>query len=506
MKQTVILIPTDNRPITYTFPQQICELADLNVLVPPRNLMGSLFAPTDLDLLNRWVDEAANKLQSGAILICLDSILYGGLIPSRRCDDSLETVLARANNIAKLKKRIGGNFKIYAQSSIMRISNNYDNTEEKLYWSQYGREIFNWSQLLHRKELGLLNSESELTVAESKIDPAVRQDYLSTRKRNFAVNVRLIDYVVSGEFDFLIFSQDDSGQYGLNVSEKNKLIALAEAKATQGVLAYAGADEMLMTLIARYLNDGRYKMPKIALHYSAVEGPLLTSNFEGQCIGDSMKRQANAQRLQIVDTDITDGALDFHVIVHTGADRQGDHMWLPGLEDLRVVDSKHSARIAINLIEKANGPVVVCDIAYSNGADPALIDLLFERPALFSKIWAYGGWNTTGNTVGSALAVGSACLNAVLSSAGLSDLWRKRVLFIRLLDDWAYQTQVREKIKENKVETEQQLVLDRLMAACAMKLVRALDFDPGSIQYSLPWGRAFEVEINLDSELAQTFS
>ena len=280
---------------------------------------------------------------------------------------------------------MGSEVRLYVQSSIMRISDNYDNTEEKLYWAQYGREIFNWSQLLHQKEIGLLKSENELHTAELCIEPSVRQDYLSTRERNFTVNQKLIDYVVSGDLDLLIFSQDDSGQYGLNVSEKNKLLALARDKGTQNVLAYPGADEMLMTLIARYLNDQRKEMPKIALHYSAMQGQNIFSNFEGQSIGNSMQHQTDAQGLKIISTDITDGAIDFHVLVHTASDTQGDHMWLPGLKDLRIVETNDAAQRAIELIEQAEAPLVICDVAYSNGADPILIDLLFERPQLFSK-------------------------------------------------------------------------------------------------------------------------
>jgi hypothetical protein len=502
MKQTAVLLPTDNRPITYVFPQYICQLANLDILIPSRHLMGSLLAPTDLNILNRWLDEAASKIKTGAILICLDTLLYGGLIPSRRSADNLETVLVRANHIANLKKRVGGRFKIYAQSSIMRISDNYDNTEEKIYWSEFGREIFDWSQKLHQKELRLLKSENELKTVESSIDPAIRNDYLTTRKRNFTVNQKMIDYVVKGDLDFLIFSQDDSGQFGLNVSEKNKLIALAAAKGSKNVLAYAGADEMLMTLIARYLNDERKMAPNIALHYSAAEGAGLTSNFEGQNIGASMRQQASAQRLKIVNADIANEAVDFHVIVHTGIDKQGDHMWLPGLPDLRVVDSKNSAKVAIRLIEQAKRPIVICDLAYSNGADPILIDRLFKTPELFSKIWAYGGWNTTGNTVGSALAIGSACLR---NSKDLNESIRKKLLFIRLMDDWAYQTQVRKEMQANQSDGDQQLLLDRLMDNCAKKLASVLDFNPGTIHYTLPWKRTFEVEINLDSQISGAF-
>ncbi len=500
MNQTIVLLPTDNRPITYIFPQQICRLANLEVLIPPRKLMGSLFAPTDLSALNQWLDEAANKIKSGAILICLDTLFYGGLIPSRRSDDSLEIILARADQIANLKKVAGHDVNLYAQSSIMRISDNHDSTEEKLYWSQYGREIFNWSQLLHKKEIGLLKSETDLKTAETSIDFEVRADYLSTRKRNFTVNEKIIDYVVTGDIDFLIFSQDDSGQYGLNVLEKDKLISLAKAKGKSNILAYPGADEMLMTLIARYLNDQRDQAPRIAFHYSAVDGGNISSNFEGQNIGRSMKDQANAQGLQIADLDIVSRDVDFQVIVHTASDVQGDHMWLPGLPDLREIDSKESAKMAIQLIEQAIAPVVICDVAYSNGADPVLIDLLFERPQLFSKIWAYAGWNTTGNTVGSALSIGSACLHASLSADGLDDSVRKELLFMRLMDDWAYQTQIRKKIQVNEISLEQkEILLSNLMNDYAVRLSTVLDFVPGQIEYTFPWRRTFEVEINFSS-------
>jgi len=506
IKPTVVLLPTDNRPITYSFPQSICQLANLNTIVPPRNLMGSLFAPTDLGLLAKWLEEAMGKVQAGAILVCIDSLLYGGLIPSRRGNDSLKTILARAADFVKLKKQVSGDLKLNAQSSIMRISDNNDNTEEKLYWAKYGREIFRWSQLLHKKEIGLLKSEAELKVAESRIKADVREDYLDTRARNFAVNQKLIDYAVSGDLDFLIFSQDDSGQYGLNVFEKDKLIALAEAKNAHNVLAYPGADEMLMTLIARYLNSERKTETKVALHYSEPDGKNIASNYEGQNIGRSMECQANAQGLKIIDSDISSSTVDFHIIVHTGVDRQGDHMWLPGLPDLRLVDTKHSAKRAIELIEKAQAPIALCDIAYSNGADPGLISLMLERPRLFDRLWSYAGWNTTGNAVGSALAVASACLYARAHNE-LNDLMRKRVLFMRLMDDWAYQTQVRKEIQPDKlVGKDRQSVLSKLMNGYASKLATVLDFQPGPIQCTLPWQRTFEVEINLDSQFVTTMS
>ncbi len=104
MKYTAILLPADNRPITYLFPQLICQLANLAVSIAPRNLMGSLVAPTDIDALFQWLKETVAQTNNGAIFVCLDSLLYGGLIPSRRSNDSFETIQSRLAQIADLKR------------------------------------------------------------------------------------------------------------------------------------------------------------------------------------------------------------------------------------------------------------------------------------------------------------------------------------------------------------------------------------------------------------------
>ncbi len=387
----------------------------------------------------------------------------------------------------------------------MRISDNYDNTEEKPYWSEYGREIFRWSELLHKQELGLLKSHSDLFEAQSRIKEEIREDYLATRNRNFLINQKVIDYVLTGDLDYLIFSQDDSGQYGLNVIEKNKLISQVRDNNLHNVRAYAGADEVLMTLIARYLNDQRSQPPKISIHYSSDNGRQINSNYEGQSISRSMEYQSEAQGLEVVDSDITSDGTAFAVIVHTGATIQGDRIWLPGLKDLRSVETASSAKKALELIEKAKAPIVLCDVAYSNGADPLLVDLLLEHPQLLKHIWSYAAWNTTGNTIGSALSVGTACLHALSTTGQLDERLHKSMMFLRFMDDWAYQTQVRPEITSDKVvQLTREEVLNQLMIKYAARVARALNFGFGSTTYSLPWQRTFEVEISLNPQLIKT--
>ena len=48
-------------------------------------------------------------------------------------------------------------------------------------------------------------------------------------------------------------------------------------------------------------------------------------------------------------------------------------------------------------------PVAVADVAYSNGGDLELASLLDTSGAAL-KVSAYGGWNTSGNTLGTAIS------------------------------------------------------------------------------------------------------
>ena len=247
-----VLIPLDNRPVTYQFPQMICKVAGVPALVPPLELVGSLTAPSRPGGLSEWLSEMVKSRQPDRLLVCLDGVVYGGLINSRRGEESESEILNRLKEISVWKKLSTKPMSVYAQASIMRISDNYDNTEEKKYWSRYGREIFQWSELLHRNSIGMKVPQGSLALAESRIEPAVRDDYLKTRRRNFNANKRLLDHVAKGEIDFLVFSQDDSGEFGLNVHEQDKLLkSAANLGISRKVMSYPGSDETLLTLLAR---------------------------------------------------------------------------------------------------------------------------------------------------------------------------------------------------------------------------------------------------------------
>lgn len=484
---SIVLIPIDNRPVTYIYPQLVAQIAGLEPLCPPRELFGSLNAPAKIDSIFTWLEETIKTKKPEALLICLDTLLHGGLITSRRSEESVEQIFERLDKLIEITKNAQQKLSILAQSSIMRISDNYDNTEEKTYWKDFGRELFAWSSELHKAEIEQAASKN-VALLESKIPNEIRQDYLNTRKRNHAINLKLVEHAENGLFQSLIFSQDDSGEFGLNVSEKQQLQALSKEKElTNSIFAYAGADEVLCTLISRFLANKLPTAPKALVRFSTSGTVNCKSRYEGQTIGESLTNQMNAAGISRVS-----GAADFFVIVHGNEAEQGDHIVLPGLEDKSHLNTARSVKQTLDYIATSQYPCVICDVAFSNGADPMLIAELLERPDLLKKLWAYGGWNTTGNTIGSVLATANARFYAKASDKlEQTENFAKESLFVRLMDDWAYQTQVRPQLK-GQASTDK---LEKLMQPYAKQLAKALEYEPSELKFSFPWNRTFEVEL-----------
>ena len=194
-------IPIDNRPVCYTLPEQVCAInSSINLFMPERTYLGSLTKYADVDKIFEWLEKIP---QVDAIVMCLDTVAYGGLISSRRCPDTFDEIKNRVENLKSILEK--KNAKIYAFSSIMRISNNNVNEEEKEYWDKWGKKIFDYSYQTHK--LGTESCISNIIPSE------ILDDYLATRKRNFEINKLYLEYQKQGLFDTLVFSKDDCAEY-----------------------------------------------------------------------------------------------------------------------------------------------------------------------------------------------------------------------------------------------------------------------------------------------------
>lgn len=450
----IAFIPIDNRPVCYTLPEQICAQNDsINLFMPERNLLGGLNKCANVDGIFKWFENLENI---DAVVVCLDTIAYGGLISSRRSKDSFEKIQERIN---KFQKLITGK-KVYAFSSIMRISNNNINQEEKEYWSEYGKKIFNYSY----------NIDKFGHADKNDIPDEILQDYLTTRKRNFEINKLYLTW----NLDTLVFSKDDCAEFGLNVQEARELEKL-------GGFIKTGADEIPLTLLARATN----KSLKIAPIFLAPEQKHLISNYEDISIEKSVYGQLELAGCEISTPENADILLYINNFEH----HQG--------EIVMGVDTKPFS----GEWEEPQKPYMIADVRFANGADNAFVEKLF-KVGFGENFCGYSAWNTSANSLGSLICgavikmtrrqedMKSSFFNDK-NSPSYPPAFRSsnhgflQLQAVRFLDDWAYQANIRQ------IGT---MDIKDLMKPYEKKVFEVLNVNY-NVNYSFPWDRLFEVEI-----------
>lgn len=441
----ICFIPIDNRPVCYNLAKDICAIdEDLELLLPPREYLGDLVKTAQINKLFEWL-KGIRKCDS--IILSLDTLAYGGLVPSRRCNDTLGDIKTRIETLKDILQ--SKKAKVYAFSSIMRISNNNYNEEEKLYWSDYGKKIFEYSYNSHK--FGKADS--------SKIPPEVLKDYLNTRKRNFEINKIYLEWQKEGFFDTLIFSKDDCAEYGLNVLEAKELESL-------GGFVKTGADEIPLSLLSRSIK----KDISVFVEYTEPNDKNLISNYEDIPIEKSVLSQLELGGFNTVSTE---EAADIILFVNNFKKKQGEHVMGWDTPDFNG-----------NFNPPENKPFAVADVRYANGADNLFVKRLL--PKINENFLGYSGWNTSANTLGSLLAQVKVSYNA----KKYNEPAFKKLQIIRFLDDWAYQANVRKLISKPADIRE-------LMKPYENRLAATFGYKLSDVDYSYPWNRKFETEVTI---------
>lgn len=467
----IALIPIDNRPVCYTLPKQIADIDDeIEVILPERKHLGGLTKPANILALLDWLEKLPDV---DYVIISLDTIAYGGLVSSRRSEESFDSIKSRVTllkNILQHKK-----CKTLAFSSVMRISNNNINEEEKEYWADYGQKIFEYSYNLHKMEKTL---DSELNnkcmCISARIPQEVLDDYLMTRNRNFRINMLYLDLLSQKVFDTLVFSKDDCAEYGLNVKEANVLKEKIKER-NLNAFVKTGADEIPLSLLSRAVIDG--KNVKIAHVFLSPVSIGKISKYEDISVLESVKSQIELSGATYSSPEFADLIL----YVNNFKKQQGEivmDVFEPGND---------------NDFKPANRPYFVADILNANGADNIFVSSLLENNLADTNFYGYTAWNTTGNTLGSAICT---ALTKYLAR-DVDNTAFKKLQMIRFLDDWAYQGKIRQKMKRKFVFVDVDYVT-RKMRPYEKTLSEKLKFYPTKVEYSFPWDRSFEIEVSIE--------
>jgi len=376
---TVLFVPLDDRPANIYFPQQVGLSAGVDVIVPPKEMIGYFTEPGNGEEISKWVLENADK--ADGFVISTSMLAYGGLVASRTGVKSLEDSLKDIQVIKKLKE-LYPKKPVYVYDTIQRLAVTAISDEYAKYYSL----ISEWAILYDKVvNLGMAGKE-RLAELESLIPAPVLEDYKKARARNHTINKLMIDWVHQGYIDNLILAQDDAAPYGLHRAERDQLLAkVNELQVQDQVSVFPGADEVGVVFVSRFVNQFFHISPKFFVEYGGIHGDDWIAPFEDTTFDYNVQKHIASAGGIIVNNE---DEADIHLLLNTpsasGSSRSEDIGWLVNRTKELIANGKQ---------------VAIGDVLIVNKADEPFVMTLAESVDL-TKILSYSGWNTAGNALG----------------------------------------------------------------------------------------------------------
>ncbi len=493
------MLPLDERPCNYRFPA-IMPRADFELTMPPFAYMGRKKTPADRDKLAAWLEENAES--ADILIVSMDTLIYGGLIPSRLHFETEAALCARADLLKTLKKA-HPDLRIYGFQTVMRCPRFTNADEEPSYYGVCGAEIHRYGRYLHKEQLGILTEEEREDYAAVKklIPPEALADYTGRREINLNVLFHTLALAEEGIFEGFIVPQDDSAPYGFTSLDRQRVVRYLKEHGLQlEIPIYPAADDTGMTMLARAVNEMRGETPKVYVYYASAQGQFVTPSFEDRSIDATVKCQIRAAGCRRV---YSLPEADILLAVNIGSE-----MFYEGTFEERIVayDIERSLAEYIDEIEYAlslGKVVAVADVAYPTHNDLELAELLRDRGLLLA-IHAYAGWNTSSNTLGTVIC------ESCLYLAGHDEEGNRYFLLHRYYDDVGYCSHARTWIDIHAVPANGCTVFEldgergKCVAAAKRELMRYMEENYPSlaalvedIDVSSPWNRTFEMDFVL---------
>ncbi len=496
----IIYIPLDNRPITDKQTVEVAQKLGYEVIVPPKDMLGSRDKLGNPELLWEWLEnEADNYKDLRAAVISADSMLYGSLVGSRKHDYEPQLIAERAARFGEFHKD-HKNLPIYVFSSIMRTPRTgaLSGHEEPEYYRSYGADIFRYTALIDKQEIEGLNrrEKKEFAFLEKLIPKNALSDWMNRRKKNFDANKILIDLAKEKNFNYLLLGRDDNAPYCQTHLESRYLTKYADKLGKETFQSIAGIDEVGMMMITRAINERLNNVPFVFVRYNWGRGGQTIPSYSDVTIEESINAAIAATGAMKVPSP---ERADFVLAVNTNPDGRT----FEAGSDLNDGNTREGAKYFADMVGdyvSKGYKVAVADIAFANGSDNALMEALRDRGLLF-KLKAYAGWNTATNSTGFVLS--TAELSKMMTDGAVDDL-----LLTRYLDDWAYQANVRNTMARQltwlrgdgyygKLGDKMEAVSGRTTALLERFVERNFPPFAGSedLLVVFPWNRMFESDI-----------
>ena len=253
-------------------------------------------------------------------------------------------------------------------------------------------------------------------------------------------------------------------------------------------------------MVARMINHKRNHSPRVFMHFIDDAMKNNVAPYEDRLIHLAVETQVMAVGAQTV---VNIDEADVVLVVSPPFERAGDRD--PHPLDLDADQRREQLLPAVQRIAQwvnEGRRVAIADVAFPNGTEPAFVELLFAQVDI-ARLAAFGGWNTAGNTLGSVLA--SACVPCDDNHA------RQIALAHHLLEDWGYQSIVRDDLRSWLSETfgepaippahlDEATAFTRAWLEPIVQRIRDAGLPCTISRVCHPWRRTFEVDFELSPQ------
>ena len=489
---TMVYVPMDTRPVCKDYTVATMQAAGWDVVVPPEELLSSWDRNGQPDKLLEWLEQ--NSQEATVIVASADALIYGGLVDSRTHHIEPSVLQSRAERLLSLKKK-GHSPDIYVFVTIMRSPKASAAPVEPVYYQEWGGKLFRQGALLDKSELQDLSRKEnkELQELNHTIPRHVIADFYGRRRTNIRTTELLLHGVESDSFNYLLVGRDDTSPLSQAHKEARYMSSLVNNFSNTKIRFFSGADQLGLVLLTQADNRLTYTTPLVYTEFGSGKGGATVPTYEDDTVAESAKQHIFAAGAFPSRNPAT---ADFILMVNTpynGKTLEASDAHNTGVADK---NTKAFADKVQSYLEQGK-KVIVSDSAYGNGADNALVKELFRR-GLAYKVAAYGGWNTSGNSLGFALGQG-------MESPYYEGNAAKDLLTERYLDDWAYQANTRMDVYTNVIwpnhmpnsgfTPEQKRIAE---AAIKESIIKVAEPVLGNVvqeyDFKLPWSRMFEVQ------------
>jgi len=492
--EKMILVPLDSRPVCATLPQDIAYVTGVQLILPPNELLDKYIKPANKDFLNIWLKNEARNVKSS--IISTDLLLHGGLLHGRThlaTNDEQNHVITQLEELTKLQNDV----KIFSIVPRLLVS------DEVLPDAWYWYHLMRYSECLDTSLLfGDFASAKEFSKYDNEIPNDIKAKYLSIFKASKEFNTELLRLADKAH---IVIGQDDASSFGL---PRMTTEAISLSPDCNKVRLTNGADEIATLLVTKAYLDKQTIKPRVYVHYADAKTKFMHAPYMSMT-----NAQAVREALEIIGVKEVEEVKQADIILFIN---YGHDNFRPAKETVAKLQEYLQTNKAVALVDNSQ----------NFETNELLLPRLLNDDFQLNKLAAYAGWNTLGNSLGTALCQASVFVarKAELPASEYPALYANnlRMNINRFLDDYYYQKLKHPSLSyelyvnaidsRNIEEDDKPKVEQHLMCYTALRAHQLLHMNIGKTPFyeengkayyvrdlptstQLPWNRIFEVDI-----------